>query len=307
MALGFATTEGFIFDEQARPLNYQIRDFKIPRFGEEIGLLQLDAPGIKCPGPPTPDHHCPVIGIRLEVRGEDLPIRLHLEEAVIDIDYARTHIGDSDALLPKRSELTMTHFSGEASRNVIEFSQCHEYGSESTISFEAPSPSLPEAPKPRVREVELPAGLLLPVELDTQIDSKTAAVGDALHARVVQEVRYNGDLVVPRGAALTGHIRSLDRRSAPASFAVGIEFTEVEWEGAHARFYAKLVDLDRKPAGMHRLQTYFDGRTEKVLIQSEIPGVGIFFVDGAGFRTPPGFRMGWRTLAPPGGAPNQRH
>jgi CO/xanthine dehydrogenase Mo-binding subunit len=35
MALGFATMEGFIFDEQACPLNYQIRDFKIPRFGEE--------------------------------------------------------------------------------------------------------------------------------------------------------------------------------------------------------------------------------------------------------------------------------
>jgi CO/xanthine dehydrogenase Mo-binding subunit len=35
MALGFATTEGFVFDEEARPLNYQIRDFKVPRFGEE--------------------------------------------------------------------------------------------------------------------------------------------------------------------------------------------------------------------------------------------------------------------------------
>jgi CO/xanthine dehydrogenase Mo-binding subunit len=35
MALGFATTEGFVFDEQACPLNYQLRDFKIPRFGEE--------------------------------------------------------------------------------------------------------------------------------------------------------------------------------------------------------------------------------------------------------------------------------
>jgi CO/xanthine dehydrogenase Mo-binding subunit len=35
MALGFATMEGFIFDEQACPLNYQIRDFKIPRFGEQ--------------------------------------------------------------------------------------------------------------------------------------------------------------------------------------------------------------------------------------------------------------------------------
>ena len=35
MALGFATTEGFVFDEEARPLNLQLRDFKVPRFGEE--------------------------------------------------------------------------------------------------------------------------------------------------------------------------------------------------------------------------------------------------------------------------------
>lgn len=244
--------------------------------------------------------------IRLEEHGDDLPLRLHLEEAVIGIDYARTHIGDSDALLPKRSELTMTHFTGEASRNVTEFSQCREYASESTINFEAPSASLPEVPKPQVREVDLPAGLLLPVELDTAIDSKTAAVGDALHARVGQDVRYKENVVVPQGAALTGHIRSLERRSAPASFAVGIEFTEIEWEGARAWFYAKLVDLDRKPAGMHRLQTYFDGRVEKVLIQSEIPGVGIFFVDGAAFRTPPGFHMVWRTLAPTGDTTHRR-
>jgi CO/xanthine dehydrogenase Mo-binding subunit len=35
MALGFATTEGFVFDEHACPLNFQLRDFKVPRFGEE--------------------------------------------------------------------------------------------------------------------------------------------------------------------------------------------------------------------------------------------------------------------------------
>jgi CO/xanthine dehydrogenase Mo-binding subunit len=34
MALGFASTEGFVFDADARPLNFQLRDFKIPRFGE---------------------------------------------------------------------------------------------------------------------------------------------------------------------------------------------------------------------------------------------------------------------------------
>jgi hypothetical protein len=243
--------------------------------------------------------------IRLDVHAEATPYKLRIEEAVIRTHYARTHIGDSDALLPKRSELMLTYFSSEASRDAIEFSQCHEYGSESTISFEAPPASLPEVPKPQVREVDLPAGLLVPVELDTVIDSKTASVGDTLHARVVQEVRYKGDLAVPRGAAIAGHLRRLDRGSSPAPFAVGIEFSEVEWEGAHAAFYAELVDLDRKSAGTHRPLTYYDGHSNKVLIDGEIPGAGIFYIDGARFRIATGFHMLWRTRARPGGAAQQ--
>lgn len=238
--------------------------------------------------------------IRLDVYGDHIPYSLRLEEAVFRTDYARTHIGDSDALLPKRSELTMAHFSGAASRDVIEFSQCHEYRSESTITFDAPPASLPEVPKPRVREVDLPSGLLVPVELDTAIDPKTASVGDTLHARVVEEVRYKENLAVPRGAAITGHIRKLDRGTSSAPFAVGIEFSEVEWEGVRATFYAELVDLDRRSAGACRLVTYYDGHSNRVLIEGGIRGVGIFYINAAGFRIPPGFHMLWRTLAASG-------
>ena len=74
--------------------------------------------------------------IRLEVYGEDVPEDLHLDEALTRTDYARTHIGDSKVLLPKRSELTMTYHSGLTFRDVIEFSQCREYRAESTISFD---------------------------------------------------------------------------------------------------------------------------------------------------------------------------
>lgn len=35
MALGYSTTEGFIFDQKDRPQNYRFRDFKTPRFGEQ--------------------------------------------------------------------------------------------------------------------------------------------------------------------------------------------------------------------------------------------------------------------------------
>jgi hypothetical protein len=243
--------------------------------------------------------------LRLDVHGESIPYRLRLAEAAVETSYARTHIGDADALLPKRSELTMTYFSGEANRAAIEFSQCRAYRSESTISFDAPPPSVPEAPKPRVREVNLPAGLLVPIELDAAIDSKTASVGDTVRGRVVEEIRYKGDVVVPRGAAASGHLRRMGRGSSSTPFGVGIEFSEVEWAGAHAVFYAELVDLDRKSAGAHRPVTYYDGHSNKVLIGDEIRGAGIFYIDAGAFRIPPGFHMIWRTL-PVGPAPQPR-
>jgi hypothetical protein len=57
--------------------------------------------------------------IRIEIHGEGIPDDRHIDEAVVRIDYARGRIGDSDALLPKRSELTMNFFNGVAYRDVI--------------------------------------------------------------------------------------------------------------------------------------------------------------------------------------------
>jgi VWFA-related protein len=85
--------------------------------------------------------------LRLEVYGEDIPDSLRLDEAVIRNSYARARIGVSDALLPQRSEVTMTYFSGVTNRNVIEFSRCREYGAESKINFDAPPAPVPEVPK----------------------------------------------------------------------------------------------------------------------------------------------------------------
>ena len=39
--------------------------------------------------------------------------------------------------------------------------------------------------------------------------------------------------------------------------------------------------------------------TNRVLIDGEIPGVGIVYIDGPRFRIAPGFHMVWRTLARP--------
>jgi hypothetical protein len=77
--------------------------------------------------------------MRLEANADALPVELNVEEASIRTFYARTHIGNSDALLPTGSELTVTYLSGATYRDVIEFYGCHEFGSESRINFDAPS------------------------------------------------------------------------------------------------------------------------------------------------------------------------
>jgi hypothetical protein len=227
--------------------------------------------------------------LRLDVYGDEMPVELDLAASVVKTYYSREHIGKSEALLPHRAELMLTFFSGEASRNVVEFSACREYGSESTISFDPPPEPVPELPqepaKPRARDVNLAAGLLVPVALETTIDSKSASVGDAVHARVRQDVRQKGQLVLPAGALISGRIRSLDRYTSPEPYCLmGIEFSEAEWQNARAEFLAELVDShDRKAVrlGHGTLQT---------------PGVGILHIPGGSFHLAPGFRMLWRTL-----------
>jgi len=86
--------------------------------------------------------------LRLDVSGDEMPVDLGLAEFVVRTYYNRQHIGNSGALLPQRAELVLTHSSGEASRNVIAFSACREYGSESTISFDPPPEPAPALPKP---------------------------------------------------------------------------------------------------------------------------------------------------------------
>jgi hypothetical protein len=159
---------------------------------------------------------------------------------------------------------------------VITFSACHEYGSESTISFEPPpEPAAPTTP--RVRDVNLAAGLLVQVELAAAIDSKSASVGDAVQVRVRQDVRHGGELVLPVGALIGGRIRSLDRYSAPEPhFLMGIELSAAEWRNARVEFRGELID-SQGPS-------------------TTSPGDGILHIPGARFHLAPGFRMVWRTL-----------
>jgi hypothetical protein len=97
-------------------------------------------------------------------------------------------------------------------------------------------PDLPATPGAQAaaaaREVEIPAGLILQLEMPA-LDLKKAAVGDALEARLAADVKKNRELLAPKGAMARGRIVRLDRSSG--YFVLKIDFQDLEWPGGHAR------------------------------------------------------------------------
>jgi hypothetical protein len=226
--------------------------------------------------------------VRLDSYGDQMPPSLGLSEALVKVQYARVRIGNSGALLPRQGEMQLTHLNGSASRNVFEFTACRAYQTESAISFEPPAPAA--AVKPQVRETDLPAGLLVPVVLETAIDSKAAALGDPVRARVRADARRDGNVLLPAGAVIAGRIRRLERKSVGTPyFVIGVELFEVEWENKRADFYGELVEIDERK-----------GMTAGYAVRGSITCI----LQGKTFRIDPGLGLLWRILdRPPDPAP----
>lgn len=60
--------------------------------------------------------------------------------------------------------------------------------------------------------VQLPEGAELRIRTENELSSKTAKVGDTIYMRVVDPVRYNGNIVIPDGARVTGRVSAVRTR-----------------------------------------------------------------------------------------------
>jgi hypothetical protein len=244
--------------------------------------------------------------IRLEVYADDIPPILEVSEAVNTMEYARTRIGDSEFLLPKESELLMTDLGGNESRNRTQFSNCRQFAGESYLSFgEAPGAEAAPVPKPP-EPVRLPGGLLLELELDSDINSEKSFVGDPITAKVARTVRKGQNLIVPKGAAATGRIVRMERSvGSPRTVTLGLQFSTLEFDKKKAPFEAQLEYvasfLDRRETVGVRYQRQ-PRPGEPVFLKDDLkeqhPGLFQFQVDGDQLSLRRGFRMVFRTSDP---------
>ncbi len=86
---------------------------------------------------------------------------------------------------------------------------------------------------PEYREVTLPAGTVLPVDLETSVGSDTSRVEQAVSGRLRRGVTFEGAEVLPRGTAVSGHVTAVDRPGKVQGRArIALRFTQLDTPGA---------------------------------------------------------------------------
>jgi hypothetical protein len=84
-------------------------------------------------------------------------------------------------------------------------------------------------PVPEYREVVIPAGTTLAVELKSSVASDTSQVEDAVRGALRRPVMVKGIEALPAGAALTGHVTEATRSARVKGRArIAFRFTQVE-------------------------------------------------------------------------------
>lgn len=251
--------------------------------------------------------------VRLEIHSDDLPPNFPISQVDTTIDYARVRLGPGDVLLPQSAQTISTEgFSGKQSQNYIEFSHCRQYVTKSEVRYDAAAPSEPSLASSvasGVKELSVPPNLRVSLALTSDIDSANAAVGDLIEAVVTSGVAQKKQIVIPNGATLRGRLRRMDMEAGPPRhFVIGLEFMDLEFPGYHARFFARLDRVESPLPGLRwlvdspmRIRKEKTGHGIDVITAGtayrtpRVPGVGIFFMEGASFHLPKQLAMTWIT------------
>ena len=89
------------------------------------------------------------------------------------------------------------------------------------------------AAMPAYREVTLPAGTVLPVDLETSVGSDISRVEQPVHGRLRRAIVEHGVEVIPAGAAISGHVTAAQRPGKVKGRGyVAFRFTQLDTPGA---------------------------------------------------------------------------
>src|SRR5438552_1299373 len=150
---------------------------------------------------------------------------------------------DNSAVRPERSATASRATTGrrEAPRSATPSSQANSaYNNAPAVGLpprESSRPAETAAPAPRLpeyREVTIPAGTALPLEMTSTISSESAQVEAPVSAKLRNALTIDGDTAIPAGSVLRGTVTDVERSGRVQGRAhLAFAFNEVSMNGGH--------------------------------------------------------------------------
>jgi hypothetical protein len=182
----------------------------------------------------------------LTVRVNHLPAQLHACQAATTLDYSKAKFDQLAFLLPTNAQLQVINDDGTRSENQAVFSACHQFQAESKLSFGNAEPQESSRGAQPIHLEPLPSGLHFKFSLTTPIETKTAAAGDLITARLDSPIKgEHGAVLVSKGAKITGRIVRFERFYAASakSLLVGLKLETIERNSVAQPLRARFADM----------------------------------------------------------------
>ncbi|MEO5894665.1 MAG: hypothetical protein ABIS06_03080 [Vicinamibacterales bacterium] len=103
---------------------------------------------------------------------------------------------------------------------------------------------------PEYREVTIPQGTTLPLELRTSVSSDSSKIEDAVRAKLTRAITIDGVTALPAGTSVTGHVSEVTRSAKVKGRArVAFRFTQIDPPGADESSAIRTSTVAREAEG----------------------------------------------------------
>jgi hypothetical protein len=233
---------------------------------------------------------------RLRIEIHEIPVELPLLDGAILIDYERRKLGDASFLLPSLAETSMTTLDGSESRNRTVYTNCRQYAGESSLVFDEPEESPPDAAPAPAIDWKLPKNLRLSLRLGAELAASRLAVGDVVEFTLTRDATQNREVWLPRGALVrmrVSYVRCVESPVSacalglrPDSFVAGPKRGLFDAEMEAPALAAMLGALGPRSTGQ--------GVINRIQRDPFPPGSSLLILPGR--RLASGYQTVWRTL-----------
>jgi hypothetical protein len=180
--------------------------------------------------------------VRVSVVVSKAPLAANTCETQTSLSFTRDAGIGEGLLIPVTAAQHFVTPNGSEVKNKIGFSNCHQYASESSISYYTPASEMEPARRVAAKlPPEVPDWLPFSMELVTPVDSDSAAVGDRFTARLASPIVDGRRMIAPKGARIEGRVSRVDVGYWPKELvAIGLTPESIEIKGAAVPFAARL-------------------------------------------------------------------